>query len=577
MPQERKVVARTSACCRMSLTVSALAVLLSGVAQAQSLPGQADSPQPQPAPAVPAASAAVAPTPVASAADALLDQGSYWRTRAPDQAIASLNRLLTGEPDNASALAMLIQIDIDQNQLEAAKALLQHLRTVHPDDPRLADLDAPFAADKSTRRPRPGPAFGGRRQAGRSDPGLSARLQECPPSDAYAGEYYLTLGSVDGHLDEAQAGLATVLRKNPQDLTMQLAYAKLLSYSEATRADAVDRLQALCKFPSIADEVRIAWRSALLWQGADYRAQAQLETYLQQFPSDPQLDAKREDYKGSLPDEGARDRLAAYQAMQDKNIPEAEKQFQAALTFNPKDVDSMIMMAVIRKQQNRPAEAKQLADAAMALAPDRHDDFVAAMGGNAPATANGGSGSDGSALVRGEYARVGRLAGRGDYAGAEAALRRLMRGKPPAGAYVQLGYIQLRAGRLAAAEASFRQAIRLSPHDKTGLRGLAGLYAREGNNSAAEALYIQIGDKAALETIAQLQSSQLRTQASNATGPAEKERLLRPPSQPTRRIPGRNWNSRACWPTRTARPRRARSWPTSRPAPSRPARRFRRP
>ena len=460
--------------------------------------------------------------------EALLAQAVYWRTLAPDQAIVSLDRLLKADPDDASALAMRTQIEIDRDDSEAARPFLQRLRSAHPGDARIAALD------DALRNGRVDPALLSEARhlgaTGKLPDAIEAYKHafkgDIPPT-SYAAEYYQALGGLSGHAAEASAGLAALVSKDPQDLSLQLAYAKVLSYDEATRPDAVDRLQVLSKFPPIANETRIAWRSALLWQGADYRAQAQLDAYLGQYPSDPELDAKRADYKGSLPDEGARDRMAAYQAMEAKNIPEAEKQFQAALTFNPKDVDSMIMMAVIRKQQNRLAEAKTLADAAMALAPDRHDDFVAAMGGNAPAAGAPAPNGNGGAVVRGEYLRVTRLTNGGNYAAAEVALRRLMRGKVPVGSYVQLGDIQLRAGHLADAEASFRRALKLSPHDAAGLRGLGDLYARQGNDAAADALYAQIGDSAARRAIAQVQAGRLRTQASAATDPAEKERLLR--------------------------------------------------
>jgi len=499
---------------------------LCGGAQAQTPPVQAPAPQAQPvATAVDAAPAAL---PGMTPSEALLAQAAYWRALAPDQAIVSLDRVLKTDPDDASALVMRVQIEIDRDDPAAARSFLQHLRQAHPDDARIAGLD-----EALHNGPVDPALLAEARRLGATGklPDAIATYQrafkgDVPPA-TYAAEYYQALGGVPGRVAEASAGLAALLTKNPQDLPLQLAYAKIMSYDEASRPDAVDRLQALSKFPAIANEVRIAWRNALLWQGAEYRAQAQLEAYLSQYPSDPELDAKRADYKGSLPDDGARDRMAAYQAMEAKNIPEAEKQFQAALTFNPNDADSMIMMAVIRKQQNRLAEAKTLADAAMALAPDRHDDFVAAMGGNAPASGGAGANGDGGAVVRGEYLRVTRLTNSGNYAAAEVALRRLMRGKVPAGSYVQLGNIQLRAGHLADAEASFRRALKLSPHDVAGLRGLAELYARQGNDTAADALYAQIGDSSARRAIAQVQSNRLRTQASAATDPAEKERLLR--------------------------------------------------
>ena len=212
----------------------------------------------------------------------------------------------------------------------------------------------------------------------------------------------------------------------------QLAYAELLSYREGTRPEAVDRLQTLSQQPVIGLAAQRAWRQALLWQGADFRAQAQLEAYLQQHPADPEMLAKREEYKGSLPDEGTRLRLRGFEAMEAKQIPEADKDFTAAVAFNPQDSDSLIMLAIIRKYQGRLEDAKQFEARAMAAAPTRHDEYAAAYAGDGQAVptqtpgATGASNARAGQAVAAAYARITVLASHGDYARAESLLRRQM-------------------------------------------------------------------------------------------------------------------------------------------------------
>ena len=290
-------------------------------------------------------------------------------------------------------------------------------------------------------------------------------------------------------------GLAAQVRTNPQDLRTQLAFAQALTYHEGSRADGVDRLAALSQLPSIRQQARTAWRQALLWSSDDDRTQAQLDAYLKQYPSDSDLDAKKTELTRTIPDVGVKSRLSGYQALEGKQIAEADRDFTAALAFNPNDVDSMAMLALIRKQQGRTAEASRLIDKAISLAPDRKDEFLTAVGGNAAATGGNGGDDNGASArqIRRDYADVAALTKRGQYAAAEAKLRGLMGSKPNAGNYLQLGDIQARAGQVGPAESSFRSALRGAPKNKGAMIGLAGVLQREGKSDEASKLFAAAG------------------------------------------------------------------------------------
>ena len=79
----------------------------------------------------------------------LLSQATYWRTNQTSQAVNSLDRLLQLDPGNADALAMLVQIDIDQDLPGQAAAALKRLQAAHPQDSRIP------ACSKSSRMARP--------------------------------------------------------------------------------------------------------------------------------------------------------------------------------------------------------------------------------------------------------------------------------------------------------------------------------------------------------------------------------------------------------------------------------------
>ncbi len=327
------------------------------------------------------------------------------------------------------------------------------------------------------------------------------------PTVLYVGEYYMTVGSIQERREEAQIGLAGMLAKDPTDVSLQFDLAKLQSFREATRANAIDTLQALSKIPEIEGEVRKVWHDALQWQGADLRAKAQLQAYMKQYPNDTSLAALLDDYMHSLPREQDLRRFAGYQAMERKDYSVAETEFEATLAMDDTDFDAMAMLAAVKMRHNQPAEAKRLIDRALELAPDRRADILEPLGGVLPFTGAANNASidtrlaaraNQAAEIRRGYLKVEKLTASKDFAGAESALQRLKGDRPQASFYVQLGSIQLLAAHMPDAEANFRQALKLDPNEPAALRALATLKV-----------------------------AGLRTQLAGAADPAEKMRLLR--------------------------------------------------
>lgn len=352
-------------------------------------------------------------------------------------------------------------------------------------------------------------------------------------------EYYQALNGTDGNWDEAREGIASVVRSDPQNLAAQLAYAQALTYHEGTRADGIDRLISLTSIPDIADAARLSWHNAILWSGDSDRTKQQLTTYLQRYPGDAQLDAKRAEIQSTTADDGTKDRIAGYEAMENHNIAAAEPRFVAALKFNKDDVFAMAMLAVIRHQQGKDAEAKTLIARISELAPDRRDELLEQtglnkigqpdQGGNTADTGRGdpAAGRAAALAVRRGYERVGALVRRGEFATAEAELRRLMGPRPNAGSYLYLADIQLRAGRLADAESSFRIVLRSQPRNTAALGGLASVLSREGKTGEADAAYARAGTTGGAATAGAARAAQLREQAQSATDPTVRDSLYR--------------------------------------------------
>lgn len=465
----------------------------------------------------------------------LFEQAAFWRGQGrQDQAAASLSRLLELDSNNSDALGMQAEIQADQGDVAGAQGTLRRLRAVRRDDPRILSVERTLRSGPID----PAQLAEARRlaQEGRKSEALALYRQflngDVPPPELDI-EYYMLLSGVDAAgWEKARTAIAAMIAHNPQDLSLQLAYAKLLTYREATRADGIDRLQQLAQRPAIARTTRIAWRDALLWQGPDARTRDQLEAYLRDNPTDPALEAKREEIRASLPDDGLFARMRGWEAVDAHKMSVAEREFEAALAIHPDDAEAMIALATIRREQHRIAEADRLIDQAFAIAPDRRADFLVTLGGYAQSTAK--SDVEGNDPVRNQYVQVGRLVDQGKYEQAEQLLRRLMGRHPNAGNYMQLGDIQARAGHLPAAEASFRQAVKMNPRSADAVLGLATVLGRAGNDQEAEALYTQArelyaraGNRVGLQALNRSRANQLSLQARRIEDPAAQISLYR--------------------------------------------------
>lgn len=463
-----------------------------------------------------------------NAARVLLDQAKYWRDQNPGLAAESIDRLLAADPDNAEALVFKAQMAIDDRDPATAETLLLHVLAAHPDDWR-----APMMLDALRTTPAdPALLAEARRLSAEGHKvdainAYQAAFKAPAPPLAYAVEYYQTVSAAEGLSETAVEELGKLVAAYPANLQFQLAYAQVLTYHEGSREDGIDRLISLAKQPEIAEAARVSWHDALVWSGIDYKAQDQLEAYLALYPSDPELDARQEELTMSLPDKGTRRRMEGYQAMENKDFAAAEADFQAALTLNPQDADAMLMMAMIRRGQGQLAETRSLLEQAIAISPDRRDEFLEPFGGAlpdpAPPPAAAAPSADGSD-VRKAFLDVEQLTKRGKFAQAEAALRKLMGDQPAPDLLVQLGAIQAAGGRAEAAEASYRRAVAADPHSKPALLGLANVLRSRGKLLDAEALFSRAGDTAAVQSVRQQRAAQMADQAKAAL-PADRRRL----------------------------------------------------
>ena len=188
-------------------------VILAGLAMA----GHAQTPAP--------ANRPIQATPI------LLANVNYWRTHGePGAALKELQRLLSFTPRNPDLIAAAAEVAFDLNDYAAANQYRAMLATVAPDDPRNQSL----AAERE-RTPQESAMIADARQAARDGKAADALALynnvfhgTVPPS--LAVEYYevLAASSPEG-ADEAQQKLGALADQQPNNLLLQLGYARILA------------------------------------------------------------------------------------------------------------------------------------------------------------------------------------------------------------------------------------------------------------------------------------------------------------------------------------------------------------
>ena len=416
------------------------------------------------------------------AVETLLTQAQFWRTQyRPELAWQAATRALRVAPTNPEALALATQlaIQMDQPELEQLQA---RWRAVAPEDSRLAiarsEMRGDVESSETLNRARTA-ARGGRT----ADALVEYRrmFRGGQPLPSLAAEYYQVLASVSeaGH-QQAIREIPQLLRSQPLNTPLKLALAQLQTYREDSRSQGIEGLQQLADDPAAAIPARSAWRQALLWMGDEPETAELIETYLQMNAADAEISAKLTRSTANQMSPATMNRLAAWNLVAEKKLGEAEDAFRTALLAQPSDPESTIGLAIIRRMQGRGAEAKRLLDQAVALAPDRSEEFTRAFGANAAAATGGGDASPitqaWQALNQNRLDEADRLARRALQAGVAE--------RPQA--EVVLGQIALLREDLGAAEQRFRAALALRPQLPAALAGLYGVLLRQNRIAEAE-------------------------------------------------------------------------------------------
>lgn len=467
-------------------------LLLSGGALAQ--PSTPDATPP---------AAAATPTEQSSALTTLTEQVEYWRAQnRPELAFAAVERLLAANPRDPEVLASAAEIAGQLGRQDAADGYLATLRRIAPSDPRIAVVERQRAFGDADRA-----ALAEARALGQSGRAADAiaRYQTLFPNgtvpDNLAPEYYQTMAGIDyQHFRDATAALRERLQRDPDNVRMRLTLAQIQTYRETTRYSGIDTLRELSANSTVATTARAGWRQALLWEGPSGELISAIETYLASNPSDPQIEAKLREARGTLPDAPTQARIDGYQSVEAGQLVRAEQQFRTSLQSMPDDPGALAGLGLVRWRQGNPAEARDLRDRAIAVAPERREEFMTMFTGLDAALRPAGNGNGGG---RGQAVRIPpspsvqarQALSRGNLDQADDFARRAARSNAneQVQAEVILGLIALRRDDLTTAETRFRAALARRPGLPEALGGLYDVLQRQNRFAEAEALQRETG------------------------------------------------------------------------------------
>ena len=471
--------------------------------------------------APPGAEAPVAAPASARPVDILIRQAERWLgMERLDLAASSIERALTAEPRNTAALAMAARIEAARGNRAGAAGIATRLREAGATDEQRAVAEAALRGAAIDRN-----AIEDARRLAREGRGEEAATRyraifgAAGPTPPFAQEYFAAMAGTQAGGDEGRRGLARLAESPNATPRARLSYAQTQTFQAATRADGIRRLMPLVNDPEVGEEARRAWRQALIWSALDPAYAPQIQAYTQRYPQDVEL---RQAQLAALaaaprPDPGATARQEGFARLETggaAGLRDSARQFEAALVANPRDADALGGLGIVRLRENRPAEARQLLERAVAADPSRAAQWQSALDG----AAYGLELAEGRAALR-----------RNDIDAADtiarSAARRAVEDRTDA--EVLLGQVALRRGDAPAAEQRFRAALSRRPGFSPAREGLAQALRAQGRLAElpriaeARALPGESGGGSAGPT------NQLRSEAARSGDPIVAEALLR--------------------------------------------------
>jgi tetratricopeptide (TPR) repeat protein len=291
-----------------------------------------------------------------SATASLLDKAQALEARGRmDMAAQTWQQVLLSDPNNTDALAGLARAAKLSGNNALASTYIERLRAINPRDPNIERVQNLLSQQSQTAQ---------LAQAGRyAEAGEYARAMDIyrqvfgnqPPAGDWALAYYETESATEQGRPHAIAGLRALAERFPSDSRYQIALGRILTYNPHTRAEGRKILE---RFPQDQHAVD-ALRQSLLWDAQSPASAADMRAYLSKH-SDAQLAQALRNQPKVVPSQhltpeqlATNNQLtAAYRALNEKRITEAEQRFKDILANDPDNVRALAGIGYVRMQQS---------------------------------------------------------------------------------------------------------------------------------------------------------------------------------------------------------------------------------
>ncbi|KAF0809863.1 cytochrome c biogenesis factor [Alcanivorax sp. S71-1-4] len=408
---------------------------------------------------------------------ALYRQAEFWEANnRNDLAAEALQRVLEVQPDDPEALYQLARLAMEMNDDAALERWSARLQRAAPDTIQWRQLQQ---LRQRNRIDSAGLAEARRlAQAGDSAAALQRYRSlfdaQSPPPDL-ALEYYQTMAGVPEEWPAARRGLEALLARNPDDRTVAVALAEILTWREGSRTEGIRRLEQIATEQGLDTRTRALWRQALVWLPAEQGHADYFRRYLVRFPDDTEISRKLS--SAGQPARGA-DRAAGYAALERGEESPARNAFNRALRADPNDAQALAGLGLVQLRAGEFSAARVSLSRASQLEPAQASQWRDAL-------------ASARFYEELEAARAQVAAGQLDQAAARLAP---LASDPQRGADARLlqGDIQLRRDRPDAAEDIYRALLLEDNSLQAARAGLANALLAQRRFDEAEAVYADL-------------------------------------------------------------------------------------
>jgi cellulose synthase operon protein C len=276
----------------------------------------------------------------------------------PDMAIQLWQQILLSDPNNTEALAGLARDYKLSGSAAQANSALEKLRSVNPNDPNIARIQALTSTRTQSDKLR---QAGELARQGKNEDAMRIYRDlygDRPPDGDIAMAYYQTLYGTSAGKQQAIAAMRALAARNPGDSRYPVELATMLTYDARTRTEGIRILKERASDPN----AQAPLRQALIWDSANPSSAAELREYMKEHPRDTEIaiHLKENESKLAQMNSGiARTpaERAAFAALNAHHLEDAQARFLDLLQKEPNNGRVAAGMGFLRMQQNNFAGA----------------------------------------------------------------------------------------------------------------------------------------------------------------------------------------------------------------------------